>query len=303
MFKIFFLIFAALVACRGNPTPKEIEEPRNGNFNTYYGYNKNSPFQAIQISNMNPSELVAMSFVPSQPTVIIIHGHGGTAFTTLNPLIKDAYFSNKDDEEVNVIVVDWSVYASQNYNHAVNAVSSVGEHLAVFIRRVLVPFNQFSLSNLHLVGFNLGAHVAGFAGRQFPGQIGRITGLDPSGSQWGSNSGHLTRNDALYVEVIHTDGSGLNSNGFGNALGHVDFFVNGGSNQPGCFTSSCSHNRAFEVFAASLTHGNLFGNLCNTNLQLTLNTCRGATLEMGTNRLIKFGRGIYRANTGRSYPF
>lgn len=68
------------------------------------------------------------------------------------------------------------MYAGQSYRNAAAAVSSVGAHLGDFIRRVLVPFNQFSLSNLHLVGFNLGAHVAGFAARQFPSQIGRITG-------------------------------------------------------------------------------------------------------------------------------
>lgn len=115
------------------------------------------------------------------------------------------------------------------------------------------------------------------------------TGLDPSASQWGSNSHRLRASDARYVEVIHTDGDGLGANGLGTALGHVDFFANGGGNQPGCVLHSCNHNRAWQLFAATLTHSHLIGNLCETNLQLSLNRCRGYALAVGNNNLGKYG--------------
>lgn len=95
--------------------------------------------------------------------------------------------------------------------------------------------------------------------------------------------------DARYVEVIHTDSYGAHSNGIGRPLGHVDFFANGGGNQPGCVLNSCNHIRASELFAASLTHGGLIGYKCNTKVQLSMNLCNGYTLEMGTNTLDKIG--------------
>lgn len=65
-------------------------------------------------------------------------------------------------------------------------------------------------------------------------QVGRITGLDaayPLYMNTGSE-GHLAKSDAMFVDVIHTDGGNF---GFPNPLGHVDFYPNGGKPvQPGC---------------------------------------------------------------------
>jgi len=49
---------------------------------------------------------------------------------------------------------------------------------------------------------------------------------------WTGKMGHLTPSDAEFVDVIHTDGGVF---GFPVALGHADFFPNGGFPlQPGC---------------------------------------------------------------------
>lgn len=66
-------------------------------------------------------------------------------------------------------------------------------------------------------------------------------GLDPASPIFKSQlllqpNRKLDSSDAIYVDVIHTDGSGLFADGFGllQSLGHADFFPNGGRTQPGC---------------------------------------------------------------------
>lgn len=66
----------------------------------------------------------------------------------------------------------------------------------------------------------------------------------------------ITRNDAGYVQVIHTDRGRL---GIENRVGHIDFYPNGGSRHPGCgietFSAKtqynsmrCYHARAWHFY-------------------------------------------------------
>ena len=57
--------------------------------------------------------------------------------------------------------------------------------------------------------------------------------MDPAGPYFGDQDPavRLDPTDAAYVDVIHTDTRVL---GTSRNLGHADFFVNGGSEQPGC---------------------------------------------------------------------
>lgn len=88
--------------------------------------------------------------------------------------------------------------------------------------------------------YSVGAHIAGLVANFLTpeeGKIGRITGLDPTiffyaGS---NNTRDLDKSDAHFVDIIHT-GAGIL--GQWSASGHADFYVNGGTSQPGCSSST-----------------------------------------------------------------
>lgn len=116
------------------------------------------------------------------------------------------------------------------------------------------------------------------------------TGLDPAGLLWDSSSSRLSPTDGVYVEAIHTDGGNSEgAYGSSSAVAQVDFHPNGGSSQPGCFTNLCSHNRAWEIFAATITYNHLTGYRCDNDLQITWNSCRGIPLSVGNDDLRKTG--------------
>ncbi|KAK9507432.1 hypothetical protein O3M35_007285 [Rhynocoris fuscipes] len=60
----------------------------------------------------------------------------------------------------------------------------------------------------------------------------------------------LEKSDAEFVDIIHTN---VGEKGQYGAHGHVDFYINNGTEQPGCSkNSSCDHVRAVEIYAKSI---------------------------------------------------
>jgi hypothetical protein len=43
--------------------------------------------------------------------------------------------------------------------------------------------NGGSLDNIYMIGVSLGAHISGFVGEMYDGQLGRITGKTPVNQQ------------------------------------------------------------------------------------------------------------------------
>lgn len=214
------------------------------------------------------------NFKPELPTKIIIHGFKGSGHDKVAKLLGNALL---DLEDANVIFVDWEKGAAgPGYALAAANTQLIGRQLAILITD-MVALNG-DPAKIHMIGFSLGAHVAGFAGKALKLldiRVGRITGLDPASPLFrqmlSASLLSLSSDDAAFVDIVHTDGARIWSEGFGlfNPIGDVDYFPNGGLDQPGCeqvrgsvivsrfegtMNSSvvCNHLRALQFFLESL---------------------------------------------------
>ncbi|KAG8131263.1 putative Endothelial lipase-like protein, partial [Naja naja] len=144
------------------------------------------------------------------------------------------------EKEANVVVVNWLSLAQQLYTIAVNNTRVVGKQLAELLDW-LENKKDFQLENVHLIGYSLGAHIAGYTGNYARGTIGRIT-ADPSK--------RLSPDDADFVDVLHTytrETLGI-SIGIQMPVGHIDIYPNGGDIQPGCGLTDILGTLALGVF-------------------------------------------------------
>ncbi|XP_029045226.1 uncharacterized protein LOC114877165 [Osmia bicornis bicornis] len=204
---------------------------------------------------------------PDLPTKVIVHGFGSSCDHVWVYEMRSALMTV---HECNIVCVDWGPgSAVPNYVRAAANTRLVGRQLAKLIRSMNVP-----LEKVHLIGFSLGAHVAGFAGAEL-GNVSRITGLDPAGPLFESQDPRvrLDKTDANFVDVIHSNGEQLLLGGLGSwqPMGDVDFYPNGGRMQTGCSNlflgavsdiiwssavegrSLCNHRRAYKLFTDSVS--------------------------------------------------
>lgn len=114
----------------------------------------------------------------------------------------------------------------------------------------------------------------------------------------------MAAGDAEYVEAIHTNG-GLLGYGIAAVIADADFFVNGGSSQPGCLTNVCSHNRVVDLYVESLLNNRFQSARCNDEREATRENCNSSPQAwMGgepSNRRFNL-RGIFSTPTARSAP-
>lgn len=176
------------------------------------------------------------NYNPKWKTKIVVHGWTNYGESPAVQLIKNNFLNVAD---YNVIIVDWGKLA-QNKIYQVPATQtlSVGKYVAKLIDS-LVKKKNTKLSQIHLIGHSLGAHVVGIAGGNvISGKISRITGLDPALPLFANTPNYrkLNKHVAEFVDVIHTN---AHIAGMYLPIGHVDFYVNGGTILPNCPSLNC----------------------------------------------------------------
>ncbi|KAF6197936.1 hypothetical protein GE061_007679 [Apolygus lucorum] len=202
---------------------------------------------------------------------VIFHGFASSSAASWIADLEEALFTMDD---LDVFTVDWSQGAAgPNYFQAVANTRVVAVLVARFLRK-LIERKWCSTSSLHLIGQSLGAHLASYVATNLT-NVAEITGLDPA-QPWFENNAletHLDPLDARFVQVLHTNvlpfwpSFGL---GISKPTGDVDFYINGGTVQPGCAKEdrllsylsnkisgildwlACSHHKAQEYYIDSI---------------------------------------------------
>lgn len=239
----------------------------------------------------------------TKETKVIIHGYKDSAESDVPQNLAKAY---NDKLMFNILMVDAKFIIDKWYLLSIHNASLVGKRLA----NLLANLETYGLNaeDIHLLGISLGAHIAGWTGKYFKKykgkSIGRITGLDPAGPCFSfvDSNERLDKKDAIYVDVVH---SNRLVQGAVEPLGHADFYVNGGGpNQPGCFTSSCSHLRAAMIYIESIRIPQSFiGVKCDNWKQFSENKCNNnnfAILGYGSSLTT---RGVYYLRTAFIPPY
>lgn len=216
----------------------------NGNIEDYAFREVNKSSVTFQIktrttnyTDIHVNNLTNLPIIPNRPYKVIIHGYNSNSTI---PFVINATKEYLKKDNFNVITVDWSPLAFDDYPVSTGYLYGIGKHtgnLLIALNRTFnIPFEKF-----HLVGVSLGAQLAGFVGSHVQNEtghsVGRISGVDPGGALFNRapNRSRLDRSDALFVDVMHTDWGII---GARYMAGHVDFFPdNGVAAQPYCRTT------------------------------------------------------------------
>nr|CAH0104972.1 unnamed protein product [Daphnia galeata] len=290
-------------------------------------WTRNNPVTLQELFIGDAASLAASNFDTSKPTKVFAHGW------RMNGYDNNAVFSLRDGfdkqclyhlnsvleflakEDCNFIAVDWEELANNlNYYSSAANTQPVGNLTGYFINFLIAQGTN--VNNFHIIGFSLGAHVAGKAGALANGLIPRITGLDPAypGFSIGNTDERLDVTDAQFVDIMHTNSASLLDGGlsFPVSIGHVDFWPNGGIVQPGCIltgsdilaiATGCSHSRAYQYFAETINGGRFTSIRCTSYEEFDAGSCNGNPQDLMGLPVSQSATGDYYLNAFSAPPF
>ncbi|KAH0814868.1 hypothetical protein GEV33_007922 [Tenebrio molitor] len=247
------------------------------------------------------------------PTKIVVHGFGGGRNLSPSTDMREAYFHKG---HYNIIIVDYGTLVREPCLKQMEwAPRFCARCIAQLINYLVHHPRGVRADDLHLVGYSVGAHISGLVANYLDpiehGKLGRITGLDPTIVFYmGKNrSRDLDPTDAHFVDVLHT-GAGILGQWGPN--GHADFYINGGSSQPGCSsdtifkTLACDHTKVTPYFIESIVSKKGFWAYpCPTLFSFMVGWCSPKDEEyvlMGEHVTHK-ARGVYYVTTNPKPPY
>ncbi|CAG9819198.1 unnamed protein product [Phaedon cochleariae] len=247
----------------------------------FHLYTRKNPLRPgfLDVSEMEFFDEESSFLDPKKPIYLITHGYVESGYRDWIGWMARALLARED---CNVIVIDWEGGSEPPYGQAVANIRLVGAIAAHLLAEIAQYTGGLKLDHVHAIGHSLGAHLFGYTGytlqKEFNLTLGRITGMDPAEPHFSNTVApvRLDRSAAQYVDVIHTDARGFISGAGGlgiiEPIGHVDYYPNGGRDQPGCTKGisqfirdnnnsifdgfrryvSCNHLRSHQIFLDSL---------------------------------------------------
>jgi len=208
----------------------------------------------------NIDEKISNYFDNELPTFFITHGYKGSGSDAwLHDMVK--VILNKTS--ANVFIVNWKEGAKGRYPQAIGN-NRMAAKIITNVIDLLVEEKQANLTNFHLIGHSLGAHLSCYIGKNLGGKIGWLYALDPAGPYYNGVPEHMrcTPKDAKYVEVHHTN-IGTVAMGYAEPCGIVDFYYNNAFFQPNCVghpdeVHTCSHFMSCTYFTAVIGNDTCF---------------------------------------------
>lgn len=228
----------------------------------------------------DPESVRSMGINPEGKIFFIAHGYLERGDMPWMIEMGKTLMSSEPEGGASVILIDWGGGSTPPYVQAVANIRLVGSMAAHVIHMLYEELEMSNLDNVHFIGHSLGAHMGGYAGyhlqRDFGLKLARITGMDPAAPLFTETEPivRLDVTDAKYVDVIHTDANALTKGGLGiyKNIGHMDFYPNGGYDNPGCgqglqsyinnkeksfFVNmqefvGCNHIRSYQYFTESV---------------------------------------------------
>ena len=252
-----------------------------GNEITYYVYTPGQPKPKVM---KMLSDLESNMVEKYRKLLFLVHGWTANHDSNVIGQLAKAYQEQR--HPAILIGVDWSTMSRRSYVDSRGHVYTVGEMVGDQIQKLMSRIKMYV--HIGCVGHSLGAHVCGSVGKS-TNRLEYLVGLDPASPLFFKTSDDLlSKTDARYVEVIHTNTAML---GYSDPLGHADIYPFGGDIQPDCMVVSCSHSMAITYFIEAVKNNSIDLVQCPSMTSLEDNTCSAdqVTKISGTSIIKKFG--------------
>ncbi|XP_022913392.2 phospholipase A1-like [Onthophagus taurus] len=266
----------------------------------FWLYN-NKTTNGFQLNCTNFNKAPFLSYDNNNTKIVfLLNGYNGNLSNFINADIKSNYITSGYD----VISVDYSSLVPKPcYVQAVHNVDIIAHCFADFVI-CMNKFNTTLTKDVHVVGFSLGAQIAGRAGNLLRNDnitLSRLTGLDVAAPLF--LVPYVNSTSAKFIDVIHTNGLLF---GEPKAIGSVDFYVNEAIIQSACINITdpgnlvlCSHAKSCDYFAESISPTKPY--FCGEPFALNKNN--GGRNEIMGEHVSLDAKGSYRVKTNSASPY
>lgn len=182
--------------------------------------NKISPLLYLEINDLSAWPHWYQSVNSPAVLYVVIHGWTGSDLDLTIRSLRAYLLLHNEHPNSALISVNWTGAATGSYRQSAADSLVIGREVGLMIY-TLVESQRIKAEHVHLIGVDMGSHIAKIATNLFSRlasinklnstskdeRIGRRTGLNPFATYFDEVDGLESRYDADYVDIIHTSTS------------------------------------------------------------------------------------------------